>query len=92
MKLQHETPPEIANLREKLVVSFHFQIFSHSVEQVAYLKMAFWASNPMWCQQRGYDARRNYTYIYSIIQSCSSHILIRPTVPTMSCNWPWNIR
>ena len=24
MQLQHETPPEIANLREKFVVSFHF--------------------------------------------------------------------
>ena len=53
MKLQHETPPEIAHLREKLVVSFHFLIFSYSVEQVAYLKIAFWASNPMWCQQTG---------------------------------------
>ena len=53
MQLQHETFPEIANLREKFVVSFHFYIFSYSVEQVAYLKMAFWASNPMWCQRQG---------------------------------------
>ena len=53
MKLQHKTPPEIANLREKLVVSFHFEIFSYSVEQVASLKMAFLAWYPTWCQQTG---------------------------------------